>query len=154
MREFFIRVFHKKSAIKIVLINREKKIVVRYLLPDAEGNFTLSDQTFKIDNNPYYDGKGFPTYIFKYNNTGPVNANPDIDGIKQSHMTSAEYNTAIHNKLARELFNASDSGLDTGSVSMVLSFVTIAVTVAVGYFLLQEISVLQEILRDVYGSVN
>ena len=154
MKEFMIKTFHKKSAIKVVLINREKKIVVRYLIPDAEGNFTLNEQTFKIDNNPYYDTKGFPTYIFKYNNTGPINANPDIDGIEQSHMTSAEYNTAIHNKLARELFNAADNGLDTGNVSMILSFVAIAATIAVGYFLFTEISALQELLNDVYGSVN
>ena len=151
MKDFFIKTFQKKRAIKMILINRDKRQLTKYFVPDEDGNFTWGQQTYKIDQEPYYDPKGFPTYIFKYNNTGPINANPNINNIEKTYMTPSEYNTAIHNRMAQQLFNANDTGEDAGKISMFVSIGTLVVVIAAAYLIYQEISNVLEILRTVEG---
>lgn len=147
MRDFFIKRFHKRKAVKVLLINRDKRQLTKYFVPDSEGNFTWYGDTFKIDQEPYYDTKGYPTYIFKYNNTGPINANPFIQDVEPSYMTAAEYNTAIHNKLAQELFNSADNKMDASNINVFISVANMIILLAVGYLLYNELETILDIIR-------
>lgn len=148
MRQFFIKTFHKRKAVKVVLFSIDKKYQTFYVIPSNDGNVTIDKKTFIINHSPVYDSKGFPTYFFKYNNTKPLNVNPEIASVTPSETSPDQYTTGIENNITQQLFSATDS-VDKMSILVIIVAITFIVSAAGMYMLFNEISALKELLEPV-----
>jgi len=129
MTRFTAKHFSKNTAVKAIIFTKDKRIKTYYTKP--EGNtLTINGKSYTINDQDWFINDGFPTYIFNDSDAQPKN--PLINKTVPV-MSPDDFNTAISSKVAKEIFDASSKGMDTATLSLIISFVTLGGVAVVGY---------------------
>jgi hypothetical protein len=154
MTKFKASWFHKKTAVKVIVFTKDKRVRVDYVKP-ANNTLTAFKKTYTLNDSDWFISEGFPTYIFNDVDSEPQNPlNPKV----RSLMSADDFNVAISSKVARDIFEASKGGMDSGSLGLILSIFTLIGVAVVGYLtfdnfaqLSQSITEIREILSLIGG---
>jgi len=154
MTKFSANWFNKKTAVKVIIFSKDKRVRITYVNPQ-NSTLTAFKKTYTLNDNDWFISEGFPTYIFNDVDSEPQNPlNPKV----RSLMSADDFNVAISSKVARDIFEASKGGMDSGSLGLVLSIFTLIGVAVVGYLtfdnfaqLSQSITEIREILSLIGG---
>jgi hypothetical protein len=154
MTRFTAKHFSKNTAVKAIIFTKDKRIKTYYTKP--EGNtLTINGKSYTINDQDWFINDGFPTYIFNDSDAQPKN--PLINKTVPV-MSPDDFNTAISSKVAKEIFDASSKGMDTATLSLIISFVTLGGVAVVGYLLTTNfeslaatVNEIREVLRIIGG---
>ena len=154
MTRFRAKWFYKDAAVKAIIFTKDKRIKTYYTKP--EGNtITINNKSYTLNDNDWFINDNFPTYIFNDSDAQPKN--PLINK-SAPVMTPDDFNTAISSKVAKEIFDASGKGMDTATLSLLVSFITLAAVGVVGYLFMTNfeqlsttINEIREVLRIIGG---
>ncbi len=154
MTRFSAKYFNKTTAIKAIVFTKDKRIKTYYTKP--EGNtITIKEKSYTLNDQDWFISDGFPTYIF--NDTDAQPKNP-LDNKVKPVMTPDDFNTAISSKVAKEIFDASGKGMDSGMLGLILSGLSLAGIAVLGYLftssiedLTLTINEIREVLRIIGG---
>lgn len=146
--------FHKKTAVKVIIFSKDKRVKTAYVNP-SNNTLTVFKKTYTLNDQDWFISEGFPTYIFNDVDSEPQNPlNPKV----RSLMSADDFNVAISSKVARDIFEASKGGMDSGSLGLILSIFTLIGVAVVGYLtfdnftqLSQSLSEIREILALIGG---
>lgn len=154
MTKFIAKNFHSKTAIKAIIFTRDKRIKTIYENPD-NNTLTHNNKTYMLNDKDWFLSEGFPTYIFNDTDIDPQNPlNPKIKSV----MNPDELNIAMSSKVAREILDASKSGMDGNVLGLVLSIFSLIFIGGVGYLMIENfqqititINEIREVLRLLGG---
>ena len=112
MTKFKASWFHKKTAVKVIVFTKDKRVRVDYVKP-ANNTLTAFKKTYTLNDSDWFLSDGFPTYVFNDLDSEPQNPlNPKV----RSLMSADDFNVAISSKVARDIFEASNKGMDGGTL--------------------------------------
>jgi len=154
MNNWILRTFRKSKTIKALIYGVDKRIRVYYTIPQ-NNTLTIGNQTYIINEKDFFmDAKGFPTYTYRIDSTEPL----DPFNTKKSVFTPDYYNTAINNHVARDIFDATEKGLDGSMLGIILGVATLGGLALVWFTtnegltnLVNQINEIREILRTIGG---
>jgi hypothetical protein len=145
MTKFSANWFNKKTAVKVIIFSKDKRVKITYVNPQ-NSTLTAFKKTYTLNDNDWFISEGFPTYIFNDVDSEPQNPlNPKI----RSLMSADDFNVAISSKVARDIFEASKGGMDGGSLGLILNIITLIGVAVIGYLTFDNFTVLSERITEI-----
>jgi hypothetical protein len=145
MTKFSANWFNKKTAVKVIIFSKDKRVRITYVNPQ-NSTLTAFKKTYTLNDNDWFISEGFPTYIFNDVDSEPQNPlNPKI----RSLMSADDFNVAISSKVARDIFEASKGGMDSGSLGLILNIITLIGVAVIGYLTFDNFTVLSERITEI-----
>jgi hypothetical protein len=145
MTKFKASWFHKKTAVKVIVFTKDKRVRVDYVKP-LNNTLTAFKKTYTLNDSDWFLSDGFPTYVFNDLDSEPQNPlNPKV----RSLMSADDFNVAISSKVARDIFEASNKGMDGGTLGLVLNILTLVGVAVVGYLTFDNFTVLSERITEI-----
>lgn len=145
MTKFSANWFNKKTAVKVIIFSKDKRVRITYVNPQ-NNTLTAFKKTYTLNDNDWFISEGFPTYIFNDIDSEPQNPlNPKI----RSLMSADDFNVAISSKVARDIFEASNKGMDGGTLGLVLNILTLLGVAVVGYLTFDNFTQLSQSLAEI-----
>lgn len=145
MTRFQAKYFNKDKAVKAIVFSKDKRIKTYYALPSSN-TITLKNKSYTINDEDWFISDGFPTFIF--NDTSAEPQNP-IKAKLEPVMSPEDFNVAISAKVAKEIFDASNSKMDPGTLGMILSFITLIGLGALYYVFNEKFSAMMQLLSEI-----
>lgn len=149
MNQFTIKHFHKKDAIKLLIVYPSRKWKLVWALPDNDlvkykgYEFKINEKDFILDN------KNTPCYIV---DTGNIEVKDPYSPNKINKIISPEeLNTAISARVATEIFNTMKSAMDKSTIAIIVGVMGIAITLVGIYLLMGRLDELQSLLELIGG---
>jgi hypothetical protein len=137
--------FYKKTAVKVIIFSKDKRVKTAYVNP-SNNTLTVFKKTYTLNDQDWFISEGFPTYIFNDVDSEPQNPlNPKV----RSLMSADDFNVAISSKVARDIFEASKGGMDSGSLGLILSIFTLIGVAVVGYLTFDNFTQLSQSLAEI-----
>jgi len=121
--QWYIKNFKKEQAVKMIYVGNDKRIIIRWLLPE-NNTITYNNKSYMLHPNKMFIHKGTPSIFINFKDAEPLDP---LD--KSSQVYSADdFNTAISSKVGQELFEASKPKTlaDLGTIISILSLVGLA----------------------------
>jgi hypothetical protein len=145
MTKFKALWFHKKTAVKVIVFTKDKRVRVDYVKPE-NNTLTAFKKTYTLNDSDWFLSDGFPTYVFNDLDSEPQNPlNPKV----RSLMSADDFNVAISSKVARDIFEASNKGMDGGTLALVLNILTLIGVAVVGYLTFDNLATLTTRLNEI-----
>jgi hypothetical protein len=145
MTKFSANWFNKKTAVKVIIFSKDKRVRITYVNPQ-NSTLTAFKKTYTLNDNDWFISEGFPTYIFNDVDSEPQNPlNPRV----RSLMSADDFNVAISSKVARDIFEASKGGMDGGSLGLILNIITLIGVAVIGYLTFDNFAVLSERITEI-----
>jgi hypothetical protein len=145
MTKFSANWFNKKTAVKVIIFSKDKRVRITYVNPQ-NSTLTAFKKTYTLNDNDWFISEGFPTYIFNDVDSEPQNPlNPKI----RSLMSADDFNVAISSKVARDIFEASKGGMDGGSLGLILNIITLIGVAVIGYLTFDNFAILSERITEI-----
>jgi len=145
MNKFSATYFHKKTAVKVILFSKDKRVRVAYVNP-LNNTLTAFKKTYTLNDSDWFISDGFPTYVFNDLDSEPQNPlNPKV----RSLMSADDFNVAISSKVASDIFEASKAGMDSGTLGLVLNIITLLGVAVIGYLTFDNFAVLSERITEI-----
>jgi hypothetical protein len=145
MTKFSAKYFHSNKAVKVIVFSKDKRVKTYYVKPD-NNTVEVESKTYTLNDQDWFISEGFPTYIFNDRDAEPQNPlNPKV----RSLMTADDFNVAISSKVARDIFDASSSKMDTGTLGLIISIITLIGVGAVGYLLTENFTQLSQTITEI-----
>lgn len=141
MRQWIIKRFRKKKAVRIYIINEDRRVHHYWAIP-IDGNVTIQDMSFKLTKDDYLLKDNIPTYFFNYKNATPLN----LYSNKEVILTAQDFNLAIDTHVARDVFMATMKSKLSGDTLLILGGMVIGF-LAVGYFLNDKLDAINNTLE-------
>lgn len=129
MTKFSANWFNKKTAVKVIIFSKDKRVRTAYVNP-LNGTLTAFKKTYTLNDTDWFISEGFPTYVFNDLDSEPQNP---LNPKQRSLMSADDFNVAISSKVARDIFEASNRGMDTGSLALILNIMTLIGVAVIGY---------------------
>jgi hypothetical protein len=143
MRQWIIKTFQKRKAVRIYLVMPDKRLKEYWVIP--QGNFVkikgVGDFVINLEG-AHLSSKNVPTFIYRADKLEPF----DLQGGKESLMTSKEIQTALDANIASEIFNASKGSAISQDVVIICLVVIVAVAGA-WYMLDTKLTAIMEALQ-------
>jgi len=154
MTKFSAKYLNKNKAVKAIVFSKDKRIKTYYANPESN-IISLNNKSYTINDNDWFISEGFPTFVYNDQSAEPQNP---LKVKLEPVMSPDDFNVAISAKVAKEIFEASSGKLDAGSISMILSFITL-IGIGALYYVFNEkfaaimgaLSEIREILRLISG---
>lgn len=121
--QWYIKNFKKEQAVKMIYVGNDKRIIIRWLLPE-NNTITYNNKSYMLHPNKMFIHKGTPSIFINFKDAEPLDP---LD--KSNQVYSADdFNTAISSKVGQELFEASKPKTlaDLGTIISILSLVGLA----------------------------
>lgn len=121
--QWYIKNFKKEQAVKMIYVGNDKRIIIRWLLPE-NNTITYNNKSYMLHPNKMFIHKGTPSIFINFKDAEPLDP---LD--KSNQIYSADdFNTAISSKVGQELFEASKPKTlaDLGTIISILSLVGLA----------------------------
>jgi len=121
--QWYIKNFKKEQAVKMIYVGNDKRIIIRWLLPE-NNTITYNNKSYMLHPNKMFIHKGTPSLFINFKDAEPLDP---LD--KSNQIYSADdFNTAISSKVGQELFEASKPKTlaDLGTIISILSLVGVA----------------------------
>ena len=121
--QWYIKNFKKEQAVKMIYVGNDKRIIIRWLLPE-NNTITYNNKSYMLHPNKMFIHKGTPSIFINFKDAEPLDP---LD--KSNQVYSADdFNTAISSKVGQELFEASKPKTlaDLGTIISILSLVGVA----------------------------
>jgi len=121
--QWYIKNFKKEQAVKMIYVGNDKRIIIRWLLPE-NNTITYNNKSYMLHPNKMFIHKGTPSLFINFKDAEPLDP---LD--KSNQIYSADdFNTAISSKVGQELFEASKPKTlaDLGTIISILSLVGLA----------------------------
>jgi hypothetical protein len=145
MTKFSANWFNKKTAVKVIIFSKDKRVRITYVNPQ-NSTLTAFKKTYTLNDNDWFISEGFPTYIFNDVDSEPQNPlNPKI----RSLMSADDFNVAISSKVARDIFEASKGGMDSGSLGLILNIITLIGVAVIGYLTFDNFATLSQSITEI-----
>lgn len=145
MTKFSAKYFQNNKAIKVIVFSKDKRVKTYYAKP-YNNTVEVESKTYTLNDQDWFISEGFPTYIFNDRDAEPQNPlNPKV----RSLMTADDFNVAISSKVARDIFDASNSKMDTGTLGLIISIITLIGVGAVGYLLTENFAQLSQTITEI-----
>jgi hypothetical protein len=145
MTKFSANWFNKKTAVKVIIFSKDKRVRITYVNPQ-NSTLTAFKKTYTLNDNDWFISEGFPTYIFNDVDSEPQNPlNPRV----RSLMSADDFNVAISSKVARDIFEASKGGMDSGSLGLILNIITLIGVAVIGYLTFDNFAILSERITEI-----
>jgi hypothetical protein len=145
MTKFSANWFNKKTAVKVIIFSKDKRVRITYVNPQ-NSTLTAFKKTYTLNDNDWFISEGFPTYVFNDLDSEPQNPlNPKV----RSLMSADDFNVAISSKVARDIFEASKGGMDSGSLGLILNIITLIGVAVIGYLTFDNFSILSERITEI-----
>jgi hypothetical protein len=145
MNKFSATYFHKKTAVKVILFSKDKRVRIAYVNP-SNNTLTAFKKTYTLNDSDWFISDGFPTYVFNDLDSEPQNPlNPKV----RSLMSADDFNVAISSKVARDIFEASKAGMDSGTLGLVLNIITLLGVIVIGYLTFDNFAILSERITEI-----
>ena len=144
--EWVIKHFCKNKAIRAIIHYPDHRIRLYWCIP-INGNVTINNKTYSCDANRDYFSllNRIPTFTYQVDKIEPLR----FDDIEPSAYSAAEYNTAINNKIVRDIFSASDKKTDLVT-SVIVGMVAIVLIVGVAaFFMYKEIESIKTVIAEI-----
>jgi len=121
--QWYIKNFKKEQAVKMIYVGNDKRIIIRWLLPE-NNTITYNNKSYMLHPNKMFIHKGTPSIFINFKDAEP------LDPLEQSNQiySADDFNTAISSKVGQELFEASKPKTlaDLGTIISILSLVGVA----------------------------
>lgn len=145
MTRFQAKHFNKNKAVKAIVFSKDKRIKTFYANPESN-IIKLGNKSYTINDDDWFISDGFPTFVYNDQSAEPQNP---IKAKLQPVMSPEDFNVAISAKVAKEIFDASNNKLDSGSISMILSFITLIGLGALYYVFNEKFSAMMQLLSEI-----
>ena len=132
--QFIIKNFMKHKAVKIILIDDDKRIKSKFVIPEAK-TVTITGKTFTLTQEATYYSEGVPTYVFSNNNIAPLD-------VERSETLPIDLNTILQSHIGRDIANASKG--NKMELTVILSGVMIIGLVYIYYLMNKNFNGLNE----------
>ncbi len=152
--QWLIKRFYKNKAIRAIIHYPDHRIRIYWCIP-VNGLVTINEKTYSCDANRDYFSlfNRIPTFTYQVDKIEPLR----FDDIQPSAYSAAEYNTAINNKIVRDIFSASDKKTDLVTAVIVGMAAIVLILGVVAFFLYKEIENIKaamEEMRDILRTVT
>jgi len=145
--EWLIKHFYKNKAIRAIIHYPDHRIRLYWCIP-VNGNVTINNKTYSCDANRDYFSlfNRIPTFTYQVDKIEPLR----FDDIKPSAYSASEYNTAINNKIVRDIFSANDNKKMDLVSAVIVGMVAIVLIVGVAmFFLYKEVEALKTMIAEI-----
>lgn len=143
MKEWIIKTFMKRHAVRIYIATPDKRLKEYWCLPKGDqvsikgvGTYILTIDEANLSS------KNVPTYIFNTVNPEPL----DLQKGKKSVYTPEQFQVAIDSNIAKEIFLATKSGTISQDTMIILGVMVLGFA-GLGYFLTDQLNALNDILQ-------
>lgn len=152
LQQWYLKTF-EKSKIVHAYIHGGGRIKSYYAIPKVIGNqktgtttqeIECGDGTYFINERDFkLDRDGIPTFTYTVGNRIPV----DMDALKTytDTQTPQSYQVGIHAHVATDILKQTNNKMDSATISLILSFITLLAVGATVYFVMQQ----QEMLKNI-----
>lgn len=141
MRQWIIKRFRKKKAVRLYIINENRRVHHYWTIP-IDGNVTIGGTSFKLTKDDYLLKDNIPTYFFNYKSAGPLNLYENSKVI----LTPEDFNLAIDTHVARDIFMATMKSKISPDTLIILGAMAVGF-LAVGYFLNDKLDAINRTLE-------
>ena len=141
MKQWFISKFKKKKAVRIFLLNKDKRLTQYWVLPKGLGEITIGKYTFKITPHDFVLLNNVPTYFYNVENAAPVS----FEHGKVVELSPAEFNMSIEAHVARDVFAAAQGSL-LSTEGIIILVAVLVCALGLGYYLSSELTAIRESL--------
>jgi hypothetical protein len=145
MNRFQAKHFNKNKAVKAIIFSKDKRIKTFYANPESN-IIKLGNKSYTINDDDWFISDGFPTFVYNDQSAEPQNP---IKAKLKPVMSPEDFNVAISAKVAKEIFDASNGKLDSGSISMILSFLTLIGIGALYYVFNEKFTAIMSALDEI-----
>ena len=143
MRQWFIKTFMKRQAVRIYIATPDKRLKEYWGLPKGDqvsikgvGTFILTTDEASLSS------KNVPTFIFNTVNPEPL----DLQKGKKSVYTPEQFQVAIDSNIAKEIFLATKSGSISQDTMIILGVMVLGFA-GLGYYITDQLNAINEILQ-------
>lgn len=150
MNQLFIKLFKRGEAVKCFIVYPDKRIRITWVVPKGK-NVTIGQYTYMLNDKDFILHKGIPAYVFNTIVAEPINV---MDIKKNEGMTPDDYNVGVSAEVARQIFEASKKGMDTATLSIIVSVATIAVVAVVAYLGNEKLTMIMDRLNLLTGFIT
>jgi hypothetical protein len=145
MTRFQAKYFSKDKAVKAIIFSKDKRIKTYYANP-LSNTITLNNKSYTINDNDWFISEGFPTFVYNDQSAEPQNP---LKVKLQPVMSPEDFNVAISSKVAKEIFDASSNKLDSGTIGLILSFITLVGLGALYYVFNEKFTAMMQLLAEI-----
>lgn len=143
--QFIIKRFMKKKAVKAVIVYPDKRIKMFWAIP-KDNTLTIGEKAYLCDASihPFYLMNNIPTFTYKHDNIVPI----DMESLANdtNEITSSALKALINNKIIKDMYDEMNgSNMNLG---MILSIVSVAAVIIVGFLLYSKIQDLENIITN------
>jgi len=143
MREWFIKTFMKRHAVRIYIAMPDKRLKEYWCIPKGDqvsikgvGTFVLTIDEVSLSS------KNVPTFIFNTTNPEPL----DLQTGGKSVYSPEQFQVAIDSNIAKEIFLATKSGSISQDTMIILGVMVLGFA-GLGYFITDQLKAITEILQ-------
>lgn len=141
MRQWIIKRFRKKRAVRIYVITEDRRVHHYWTIP-VDGNVKIKGLSFKLTKDDYLLKDNIPTYFFNDKDAEPLNLYSD----KKILLSPQDFNLAIDTHVARDVFSATMKKKISPDTLIILGGMFIGL-LAVGYFLNDKLDAINKTLE-------
>lgn len=150
MRTWFLKTFKADKLVKVVVAFEDGRTKTFYEIPNEDGTVILSPTLavlLKEDCRMISGKKNYPTYYFTYKSAGAyqlINLNKPDKKIDIPY-DAKDFSTAIDNKIAEQVFKASNTGMFYKDTFMILAIVVLCFLIF-GYYMNMQLESIIDII--------
>lgn len=138
---FINKHFRKGKCVLAIFLSEDRRVRFKYVIPKGN-NVTIGSYSYIINEDDLFLHKGMPAFILTTKNAEPIKVNPLNK--KTSYLSAEEYNTAISNQVAKQIFLANKGGFDGNILTLILLGVLLMGLIVIGYLGSQYITEINE----------
>lgn len=150
--QFLIKHFYKNIAIRCMIFGTDKRVHLYWAIP-KDSVVTINGRSYSCNADKDYCTfyKGIPTFVYNVErmealNLADIKANPN--------MNSKDYNTAINNTVAQQIFNAGDKKVDLITACIIGMMAMVLIVAVAGYFMYQKFGDLSTQLTEIREAIR
>lgn len=146
MKQWVIKTFKKKQAVRIYIVNEENRLRSYWVIPNPSGEVIIGSYAFKLSKDAMVLQNNVPTYVFNTKNADPIN----LVKKRTRHMTAEDFHLAIDSHVAQDIIKA--SGGDKLSLEFIITLLVMFVGFAGIFYVFsgqfEELRLLIETIKD------
>lgn len=143
MGNYFNKTFKRSQCVKAIIFDHDKRIKAHYVIP-KDSQIKIGGKLYEINQDDFYLSKGIPTYVYNVERVDPIN----LFNVEKSVLTASYYDTAISTNVAKQIFAASQEGVQPQNIILILTGVTMLVMLLGFYIMYNELTAIYEFMNE------
>lgn len=143
MKQWFIKTFRKRVAVKLYVVTRDGRITPYWTIPNSEGEVFIGDYAYKLNSSKMLLEGRTSTYVCHIDNAEPLN----LTKRRAFHYTAVDFKRAIDSHVASDILTAS-KGQKLSTEMLVLGLIMFLGFAGLVYYMNEKFATLLEYLQQ------